>query len=201
MRFVDDDGEAPAALLVANLVENEGELLHRRDDDFLARLDEAAQVSRVLCVAHGGAHLGVLADGVSDLLVEDSAVGHQDDGVEDRRVVLLVPDELVREPGDRVALAAAGGVRIRRSRGSSTSQCSSGWIRRAWRSTPLSRASAAGRPRARRCARAGIRGRWRSKRGSSRARRAVPVGRRRSMRSSPRRGGATCWARCAPRAR
>ena len=43
--FVDDEGEVASALLVADLVEDEGELLHRRDDDLLAGLDEPAQIA------------------------------------------------------------------------------------------------------------------------------------------------------------
>ena len=42
MRFVDDDGEDPAAL-GGDLVEDEGKFLHRRDDDLLAVLNELAQ--------------------------------------------------------------------------------------------------------------------------------------------------------------
>ena len=36
VRLVDDDREAPAAVLAADLVEDERELLHRGDDDLLA---------------------------------------------------------------------------------------------------------------------------------------------------------------------
>ena len=74
----------PAAVLVADLVEDERELLDRRDDDLLALLDELAQVARVLGVADGRADLGELLDRVADLLVEDAAVGDDDDRVEDR---------------------------------------------------------------------------------------------------------------------
>ena len=42
-----------------------------------------------------------------DLLVEDAPVGDDDDRVEDLLVVALQADELVREPGDGVRLAAA----------------------------------------------------------------------------------------------
>ena len=78
----------PAAVLAADLVEDERELLHRGDDDLLAALDELAQVARVLGVADRRAHLGELLDRVADLLVEDAPVGDDDDRVEDRRVVL-----------------------------------------------------------------------------------------------------------------
>ena len=88
VRLVDDDREVPSAVLVADLVEDEGELLHRRDDDLLALLDELAQVAGVLGVADRRAHLRELLDGVADLLVEDAPVGDDDDRVEDRRFVL-----------------------------------------------------------------------------------------------------------------
>ena len=58
-------------------------------------------------MAHCRADLGVLPDGRVDLPVEDTPVGDHDDGIEDRRTVLREPDQLMRQPGDRVALAAA----------------------------------------------------------------------------------------------
>ena len=74
----------PLPVLVADLVQDERELLHRGDDDLLAVLDELPQVAGVLGVAHRGADLGELLDGVADLLVEDAPVGDDDDRVEDR---------------------------------------------------------------------------------------------------------------------
>ena len=111
MRLVDDDREVPAAVLVADLVEDERELLHRGDDDLLAALDELAQVARVLGVADRRADLGELLDRVADLLVEDAPVGDDDDRVErPSSSSCFEADELVREPGDGVRLAAAGRV-------------------------------------------------------------------------------------------
>ena len=94
-------------MFVADLIENEGELLDRRDDDLLAGLDEPSQVAGTLGVSHRRAHLGVFPDRVSDLPVEDAAVGDDDDRVEDRSVVLFQPDQLVGQPCDRKALPAA----------------------------------------------------------------------------------------------
>ena len=91
MRLVDDDGEAAAPLLVPDLVEDERELLHRRDDDLLAALDKPAEVTRAFGMADGGPDLGELLDGVADLLVEDAPVGDHDDGVEHPRIVLPEP--------------------------------------------------------------------------------------------------------------
>ena len=110
MGLVDDDGEAAPALLVADLVEDEGELLHRGDDDLLAALDEPAQVPGALGVPHRGRDLGVLADRVADLPVQDQPIGDDDDRVEGRRPVPGQSDQLVGQPGDGVALAAAGRV-------------------------------------------------------------------------------------------
>ena len=80
--LVDDDGEFASAVLAADFVEDEGEFLDGRDDDLLAALDEPAQVAGMLGVADGRADLGELLDGVADLLVEDAAVGDDDDRVE-----------------------------------------------------------------------------------------------------------------------
>ena len=88
MGLVDDDREAPPAVLGPDLVEDERELLDGADDDLLALGDELAQVPGALGVADGGADLGELADRVADLLIEDAAVGDDDDRVEgqpDRR--------------------------------------------------------------------------------------------------------------------
>ena len=94
----------------ADVVEDERELLDRRDDDLLAALDELAEVTGVLGVADGRRDLGELLDGRVDLSVEDPPVGDDDDRIEDRRAVALELDETMGEPGDRVRLAAAGGV-------------------------------------------------------------------------------------------
>ena len=110
VRLVDDDREAAPTLLVADLVQDERELLDRGDDDLLAALDEPAQVARAVGVPDGRPHLRVLPDRVPDLTVEDHPVGDHDDRVEDRRVVPGQPDQLVGQPGDGVALAAAGRV-------------------------------------------------------------------------------------------
>ena len=72
-------------MLAADLVEDERELLDRRDDDLLAALDEPPQVAGVLGMADRRADLGELLDRVADLLVEDASVGDDDDRVEDRR--------------------------------------------------------------------------------------------------------------------
>ena len=50
---------------------------------------------------------GVLPDRVADLPIENAPVGHHDDRVEDRGAGLLQADQLVGQPGDGVALAAA----------------------------------------------------------------------------------------------
>lgn len=60
----------------------------------------------MLGVAHRRADLGELLDGVPDLLVQDHAIGDDDDRVEDVGVVLPQADELERQPSDGVGLAA-----------------------------------------------------------------------------------------------
>ena len=57
-----------------------------------------------------GRDLRKLSYGVVDLLVQDSPVGDDDDGIDNRDAVVLETDKPVRQPGDGVRLAATGGV-------------------------------------------------------------------------------------------
>ncbi len=61
-------------------------------------------------MAHRRAHLRELLDRVANLLVEKAPVGDDDDRVENLLIVLAQADELMRQPGDGVRLATAGGV-------------------------------------------------------------------------------------------
>src|SRR5712691_1437576 len=108
MRLVDDDGEALAAMLVADLVEDEREFLDGGDDDLLAALQKLAEVARLVSVADSRADLGELFDGVADLLVENAPVGDDNNRVENRGIVRTQCNKLMGEPSDRVRLAAAG---------------------------------------------------------------------------------------------
>ena len=105
MRLVDQDREAPAAMLVADFLQDERKLLHRGDDDLLAALDEFAQVARVFGMTHGGSHLGELLDGVADLLVQKTSIRYDDDRIEEGLTFLMYADKLMSEPGNGVRLA------------------------------------------------------------------------------------------------
>ena len=106
--LVDDDGELPAAVLVADLVEDERELLHGRDDDLLAALDELAQVAASArrgrpsqptwanCLIVSRICLSRIRRSVTTMIESKTGVPS-----------LLQADELMRQPGDGVALAAA----------------------------------------------------------------------------------------------
>ena len=71
MGLVDDDGEFAGAVLVADGIEDKGELLDGRDDDAFALLEEGAEVGGALGMADDGADLGELSDCVANLPVED----------------------------------------------------------------------------------------------------------------------------------
>ena len=58
-------------------------------------------------MCHRGGHLGILSDRIADLPVEDSAVGDDNDGVEDGLVGPFQRDQLMGEPSYREALATA----------------------------------------------------------------------------------------------
>ena len=107
MGLVDDDGVAAVGQL-PDLVEDEGELLQRRDDDAgLLPRQGLGQLGRVLVDLHHDA-TGVLelVDGLLKLAVEDDAVGDDDDLVEDLGVGGVVEvGEPVGGPGDGVGLA------------------------------------------------------------------------------------------------
>ena len=92
MRLVDEDGEASAPRLVPDRIEDERELLDRRDDDLLPVFEQCAEVARAVGMADGGPDLGELPDRVADLLVKEAPVGHHDDGVEHRRIVFPQSD-------------------------------------------------------------------------------------------------------------
>ena len=77
---------------------------------FLPPLRNRRRSPLLLGMAHRGRHLGKLLDGVLDLLVQHPPVGDHDHRVEPRLAAVLQADELVRQPGDGVALAAAGRV-------------------------------------------------------------------------------------------
>ncbi len=108
--LVDQNGEATLTVLASDVIQNKRELLDRRDDDLLATSNEGLEVSGAVGPAYRCANLCELLDRVTDLLVEDNAVGYNDDRVESARPKAPKAYELVGQPSDRVGLAAAGGV-------------------------------------------------------------------------------------------
>jgi hypothetical protein len=113
MGFVDDNGEGAAPVFVADLIEDEGELLHRGDDDLLAAWrNELAQVCPSLrSRPRSRKRPGQTAGSVLRICLSST-----------RRSVTTTteskmgwppfsrPIKLVGQPGDGVALAAAGRV-------------------------------------------------------------------------------------------
>ena len=92
MSLVNDDGELPPSVLVADGVQDEWELLDGGDDDPLAILEQGAEMAGAFGMAHDGADLGELLDGVPYLLVQYLSVGNDDDRIEKRFAVLFQPD-------------------------------------------------------------------------------------------------------------
>ena len=110
-------------MLAADRIQDERELLHRRDDDLLAAFEEFPKVTGMLGMPHSRGHLRELLDGVANLPVEHPAVRDHDHRIEDRQAVLLQTDELVCQPGDGVALAAAGRMLDQIARPGATCPC------------------------------------------------------------------------------
>ena len=109
MCFVDDDRELPAALLVADFVQDEWELLDRRDDDLLPL---SMNLRRSPSARHGPT---VAPTWANCLMVSRICLSRMRRSVttmieSNRGVVFLQANELMREPGDGVGFAATGGV-------------------------------------------------------------------------------------------
>ena len=81
MCFVNDDGEMPILVILANLGEDIREFFNGRDDDAPSVLDGLAQIAGVLRPCDDIARLRKLSDGISDLLIQHHAVCDHDDGV------------------------------------------------------------------------------------------------------------------------
>ena len=111
MRLVDNDGEA-LPRQIADLPGDHREFLQGCDDDRLSRLQRLFQLARGgVDVFDDAERLLELAHRRLQLTVEHAPVGHDDDRVKDAPVRGIVQGrEPMSEPGDRKALAAAGGV-------------------------------------------------------------------------------------------
>ena len=106
MGLVDDDGNLAAPVLVADGVQDEGNFCTVVMTMRLPSWEQSPQVAGGLGVADDGAYLSKLLDGVPYLPVQHPAVGDDDYGIEDGRIVPLQPDQLVGQPCDGVGLAA-----------------------------------------------------------------------------------------------
>ena len=108
MRLVHDHGKALARKL-ADLLGDDGEFLQGGHDDRPSGFQGLAELARSLVdVLHHAQGLLELPDGLLELAVEHTPVGHDHDRVEDASVIPIVQHrELVGQPGDGEALAAA----------------------------------------------------------------------------------------------
>ena len=109
MCLVHDHGKALAGKLT-DLLGDDRKLLQRGDDDRTTRFEGLAELAGGLVdVLHHAEGLLELPDGLLQLAVEHASIGHHHDRIEDAPVVTVMQHgELVGEPGDREALAAAG---------------------------------------------------------------------------------------------
>ena len=110
VRLVDQDGESPVPVIRSDFRDDIREFLNGSDNDALSVCDGPCQIVGVFRPRHGIADLRELFQGVSDLLVQNAAVGDHDDGIQYRPSVLLQPDQLVGQPCDGVRLPATCAV-------------------------------------------------------------------------------------------
>src|ERR1039458_269691 len=112
MRLINDDGVAPG-LRVSDFVQDEGELLERRDDDLgLLTKQGPGQLVRILVDLDDHA-FGVLelVNRVLELLVKHDPVSYHDDLVEDLAVGRIMQiRETMADPGNRVGFTRPRGV-------------------------------------------------------------------------------------------
>ena len=109
MRLVDQQSETLAGE-IAQLIKDKRKFLHGGDDDFLSLLQKPPQLLCVVGVAEDRRHVVVTLNSPGNLRVQRAPVGDDDDRVELRRHRVIFEaqlHQLVRQPGNGIALAAA----------------------------------------------------------------------------------------------
>ena len=102
MCLVDNDGK-PILFVGRTDVRNyKRELFNRGDDDTLAIPDGIPQVTGVFCPRHGVCHLHELFNVITDLLIQNAAVGDHQNGIHHRMTVPLQAYQLMGQPCDRI---------------------------------------------------------------------------------------------------
>ena len=85
MGFVDDDGEFPVAVGVADFVEHKRKFLHGSNDDFFTCFEEFAKlIGPFGHRSNNGGDLCEPLDIVPKLLVENATVGDDDNSIKKR---------------------------------------------------------------------------------------------------------------------
>ena len=106
MSLVDDDPELPTAMVIADLIQDERELLDRRDHDLLTFTQKPTQVTRSIRVTNNRSHLRKLPYRRVDLTVQHPTIRNHNHRIQNRITVPFQTDQLVCQPSDRVRLPA-----------------------------------------------------------------------------------------------
>ena len=110
MGLINDDGKMMIFVFRADLRDDERELLNCGDDDTLAVCNCLRQIPGMLRPNNGITYLHKLFNGITNLLVENAAVGNHDNGVNHGTSIFLKADQLMGKPSDGIGLAASGTV-------------------------------------------------------------------------------------------
>ena len=111
MCLVNDNGKILILMLRADIIQNELELMHDGNDNFLAFVQQLFQVSRAFRPTDSRRNLHKLLNGVFNLFVEIDTVGNNDNGIKNLFVFRIFQRyKLMCKPSDRVGLAATGRV-------------------------------------------------------------------------------------------
>lgn len=87
MSLINNNGKASAKVFMSNFIEDKRKLLHRGNYYLFAVFYEFAQVPGVFRMTHRSLHLRKLLDSSANLLVEDTSVSHDNDRIENSRIV------------------------------------------------------------------------------------------------------------------
>ena len=111
MGFVNQNSKVFILMYLANIIQNELELMDDGNNDFLAFVQELLQLTGTLCPTNGCRYLHKLFDGILDLLVQIDTVSHDDNRIKNFfSAVVFQRNELMCQPCNRIGLTGTGAV-------------------------------------------------------------------------------------------
>ena len=110
MRFIYHNGETMIFMFASDLREGKGEFFYRCNDHAFAVRDGLCQFSGALRPKDCTPNLRELFDSIADLPIQNTAVRYHNHGIQQRAIVFLQSDQLIRKPRNGIGFAASGAV-------------------------------------------------------------------------------------------